>query len=150
LLFEEGENQLIAKGYSKNLEVASDELEVNYTYHKPSKPDHIHISHEKLENGNYLIHATVRDADKNRVLDYEDRVYFAVDGSGDFLKHYGTPTRSDVIEMANGHAACELVPGENKAYIEVRNQSFKGSYHVIDFRLESQSKTKNSDNEYSK
>jgi len=74
--------------------------------------------------------------DKNgvRVLDYEKHLYFSNNGSGELLKNYGTPTRSQVIQMANGYAAIELAPSkEGKAIIEARNQDFKGSYLVIDF-----------------
>ncbi len=133
ILFDEGDNQLVAKGYKDDKEVSKDELTVNYTYNKATQPDHIHLYHEQLDNGNIMIHAVVRDKDHNTILDYEDRVYFTVDGSGQLLKHYGTPGKSDVIEMANGKASIEMIPGSGKAFIEVRNQSFKGSYHTIDF-----------------
>jgi len=145
VLFTEGDNQLIAKGYKSGKLVTEDDLSVNYTYKKADKPNHIEITHERLDNGNYMVHAIVRDAKKNRILDYEDRVYFAVDGAGEFMKYYGTPSRSDIIEMANGHASCELIPGKGKAYIEVRNQSFKGSYHIIDFGENNYNKEKSDD-----
>ena len=133
LLFAEGDNDLVAKGYMDDKMVSEDDLTVNYTYNKASKPDHIHIYHESMDNGNIMVHAVVRDSNNNPILDYEDRVYFTVDGSGEMLKHYGTPGKSDVIEMANGKASIEMIPGKGKAFIEVRNQSFKGSYHTIDF-----------------
>lgn len=133
LLFQEGENEIVAKGYQDGKLIADDELVINYTYTKAGKPDHIHIYHESLDNGNVMVHAVVRDKDNNLILDYEDRVYFTMDGSGQMLTNYGTPGKSDVIEMANGRAFIEMKPGKGKAFIEVRNQSFKGSYHVIDF-----------------
>lgn len=141
ILFAEGTNDIVAIGYKDGKQVSKDELSVNYTYMKAGKPDHIHIYHEFLENGHVMVHAVVRDADKNLVLDYEDRVYFSVDGSGEMMKNYGTPTRSDVIEMANGRASIEMIPGKGKAIIEVRNQSFKGSYHIIDFSNKSGKRT---------
>jgi len=74
------------------------------------------------------------DENGHRVLEYEKLVYFSKDGAGELLKNYGTPTRSQVIQMANGRAAIELIPGKKgRAIIEARNQDFKGSYLVIDF-----------------
>ncbi len=50
------------------------------------------------------------------------------------MKYYGTPTGSDIIQMANGRAAIELVPeASGRAIIEARNQDFKGSYLTIEF-----------------
>ena len=68
------------------------------------------------------------------VLDYEDRCYFTLlDGNSDLLKHYGTPTRSQQIEMANGQASIELVPAMGRTVVEARNQDFKGSYTELKF-----------------
>ena len=74
------------------------------------------------------------DKNGHRVLDYERPVYFAKDGAGELMINYGTPTKSQVIQMANGRAAIELIPAEEgRAIIEVRNQDFKGSYLIINF-----------------
>jgi len=132
--FTEGKNQLIAKGYSNGKVITSDTLIVNYDYNQASKPDKIHLTHRILSNGNYLVEAFMKDKKGIRVLDYEKHLYFSKDGAGKLLKNYGTPTRSQVIQMANGYAAIELVPSKKgKAIIEARNQDFKGSYLVIDF-----------------
>ncbi|MEL7123721.1 MAG: glycoside hydrolase family 2 TIM barrel-domain containing protein [Bacteroidota bacterium] len=131
--FKEGKNTLIAQGYSGEQLISSDTLTINYSYDKAGTPSKIELSASKLENGNYLIEATMVDKDGKRVLDYEDRVYFSQDGAGELLVNYGTPTRSQVIEMANGKACIELVPSKGKSIIEARNQDFKGSYLVLDF-----------------
>ena len=134
VLFTKGKNVLIANGYKKNKLITSDTLVVNYDFEKAEKADHINLSYRKLANGNYLIEAIMYDKNERRVLDYEKPVYFSKDGAGVLLVNYGTPTRSQVIQMANGRAAIELVPAKKgKAIIEVRNQDFKGSYLVIDF-----------------
>ncbi|MEM1359920.1 MAG: hypothetical protein AAGF89_17065, partial [Bacteroidota bacterium] len=53
--------------------------------------------------------------------------------AGTLLQHYGTPTRSRVIQMANGRAAIELAPyPAGRAVIEARNQDFKGSYLIVE------------------
>ncbi|RMG68508.1 MAG: glycoside hydrolase family 2 protein [Bacteroidetes bacterium] len=128
LLFAEGPNQLVARAYRGGQVVATDSLRLIYHYDQPGKPDHIRLSSSPLPNGNLLIEAVMVDAEGRRVLDYEARVYFAHDGAGQLLAHYGTPTRSQVIEFANGYAAIEFVPGPGPAVIEARNQDFKGSY----------------------
>ncbi len=134
LLFTEGDNLLIANGFQDGKKVTSDTLTVSYTYEKPEKADHIHLSSHLLKNGNYLVEAVMLDKNNRRVLDYEKPVYFSQDGAGELMKNYGTPTRSRIIQMANGKAAIELIPdSKGKAIIEARNQDFKGSYLVIDF-----------------
>ena len=132
--FLEGENELIANGYNGENLIASDTLTIKYDYIQSDKADKIILSHRLLDNGNYLIEAKMVDANGIRVLDYEKHIYFSKDGAGELLINYGTPTRSQVIQMANGYGAIELQPNQKgKAIIEVRNQDFKGSYLVIDF-----------------
>ncbi len=133
ILFAEGENALLARGFKGNQEVAIDTLIVRYSYQKHGKADKIVLISSSLPNGNQLIEAKMVDKDGNRVLDYEDYVYFSKDGAGELLVNYGTPTRSQVVEMANGRACIELVPAMGKAVIEARNQDFKGSYLVLQF-----------------
>lgn len=133
LLFEEGDNELIGIGYKDDKVISADSITVHYTYEQAGKPDHISLTYSSLTNGNYLIEATMRDKDDKRVLDYEKYIYFSMDGNGELLQNYGTPTRSRVIEMANGYASIEIIPAnKGKAIIEARNQDFKGSYLIID------------------
>lgn len=133
ILFSEGKNILIAKGFKNKEQVAIDTLIINYTYQKHDKPENIILKTSALPNGNQLIEALMVDKNGLRVLDYEDRVYFTKDGAGELLINYGTPTRSQVIEMANGRACIELAPREGKTVIEARNQDFKGSYLTLTF-----------------
>ncbi len=132
--FTKGKNLLIAKGFKNGKIITADTMTVNYDYIQADKADKIVLSHKILPNGNYLVEANVVDKKGVRVLNYEKHLYFSKDGAGKLLKNYGTPTRSQVIQMANGYAAIELLPGKKgKAIIEARNQDFKGSYLVIDF-----------------
>lgn len=134
VIFTEGENQLIAVGVKNREVITSDTLTVNYDYKQSGKADKINLTYRKLANGNYLVEAFMMDNKGNRVLDYEKHLYFSKDGAGRLMKDYGTPTRSQVIQMANGYAAIELAPSKKgKAIIEARNQDFKGSYIIIDF-----------------
>ena len=134
VIFIEGANTLSAVGYTDGKKIAEDSMTVNYQYGQADKADHIDLSYKMLENGNYLVEAHMKDKDGNRVLDYEKHLYFSRDGAGSLVKDYGTPTRSQVIQMANGYAAIELEPAATgRAIIEARNQDFKGSYLIIDF-----------------
>ncbi len=127
LSFREGVNTLIASGFKGSEQVTNDTLELSYTYTKHGKPDIIELKVNKMISGNYLIEATVRDAAGNRCLDYRDRIYFASDGPGRLLTNWGTPTRSQIIETANGRALIEFKPvPDGKTVIEARNQNFKG------------------------
>ena len=134
LNFKEGENTIIATANTANQVVAKDTLVINYTYNKAGKPHHIGLKSKPLANGNTLVIATMEDKNNQRVLEYEDRCYFTLlDGNSELLKHYGTPTRSQQIEMANGQAAIELVPASGRTVVEARNQDFKGSYIELNF-----------------
>ncbi|MBV9773793.1 MAG: glycoside hydrolase family 2 protein [Gemmatimonadetes bacterium] len=129
--FTDGENRLDARCPGQPAS-ASDSLRVRYSTTQAGAADRIELSSRKLPNGNVLVEAWVVDARGRRNLDYNKRVYFAHDGSGHLLVDYGTPTRSQVIEMANGHAAIEFVPEPGgRAVIEARNQDFKGVYLVV-------------------
>lgn len=131
--FEEGNNQLIAIGYKNGKIIQRDSLTIHYSYQKSEKADHIQLSSKTLENGNELIEAVMLDKNGQRVLDYEKPIYFAKDGSGKLMVNYGTPNRSQVIQMANGKASIEFIPDNGKTVIEARNQDFKGSYLVLEF-----------------
>lgn len=132
--FKAGENTLTAIGFAPDGSSTSDTLTITYDFQQAGKADNIQLSNRMLDNGNYLVEAIMLDKNGVRVLDYEEEIYFTCDGAGTLLRHYGTPTRSQVLQMANGRAAIELTPEESgRAIIEARNQDFKGSYLVIDF-----------------
>jgi len=134
LNFKEGKNTIIATAYKADQVVAKDTLVLNYVYQKAGAPHHIGLKSQPLKNGNTLVIATMEDANNQRVLNYEDRCYFTLlDGNSELMKHYGTPTRSQQIEMANGQAAIELIPASGRTVVEARNQDFKGSYIELNF-----------------
>ncbi len=134
--FEEGDNELIAVGMGADKQKLGDTMVVSYTFEQHGSPEQVSLSAKPLSNGNYLIEALMFDKEGKRVLDYEGRMYFSADGSSKLLINYGTPTRSQVLEMANGRAAIELVPAPGKTVIEARNQDFKGSYLTLQFTAE--------------
>jgi beta-galactosidase len=132
VFFNEGNNLLSATGFSNGEKVAVDSVLVNFSTKQNGIPDKIELSVKNLSNGNKLIEATVVDKNGIRCLDYNKRIYFSMNGNGKLLINYGTPTRSQIIEAANGKASIEFKPESNgKAVIEVRNQDFKGSYITI-------------------
>lgn len=127
-----GKNTLVAVGYSQNRAVASDSLRVQYTNKKGGEADHIDLTTEKLPDGTILVTATAVDLNGQRCLEYNKRIYFSSDGGGELVVNYGTPTRSSLIEMANGKAQIEFKPTPGtKAVIEARNQEFKGAYIIV-------------------
>ncbi|MEM1116599.1 MAG: glycoside hydrolase family 2 TIM barrel-domain containing protein [Bacteroidota bacterium] len=123
-----GENTIIATGIEEGADVVSDTLVVTYHDTPAGRPDEIVLTAEPMANGHLLIVATMRDADGRRVLDYEDDVYFSLDGAGELLVGWGTPTRSQRVGFANGRAAIEMIPGDGPATVSALNQDFKGSY----------------------
>lgn len=132
--FTEGANYLQAVAYRAGKQVAVDTMTVNYDFQQPGNPDRIDLTYRHLPGGNLMVEATMRDVNNLRVFDYEQEVYFSLDGGGELMKNYGTPTRSHILQMANGRAEIEMIPdADGRAIIEVRNQDFKGSYLVIDF-----------------
>ncbi|MFH0991110.1 MAG: glycoside hydrolase family 2 TIM barrel-domain containing protein [bacterium] len=130
--FGAGKNDLRAVGYHNGKQAAEDSFTLSYTTQRSTEPDCIELTSKQLPNGNILVTATTVDKNGLRCLDYNKRIYFSSDGTGELYRNYGTPTRSTVIEMSNGCASIEFkpVPG-GKAVIEARNQDFKGAYLVI-------------------
>ncbi|HAL55336.1 MAG TPA: beta-galactosidase [Bacteroidetes bacterium] len=130
--FTEGENRLRAIGFKKGQEVTADSMVLSYRYKKNDVADRIELSSELIAGGNLLITALAVDKYGRRCLDYNKRVYFTWGGAGELLADYGTPTRSSVIEMANGKAQIEFkpVPGF-RSVVEARTQDFKGSFLII-------------------
>ncbi|MBB1489926.1 beta-galactosidase, partial [Oceanospirillum sp. D5] len=84
------------------------ELKINYRFTKNGKARSLKLEHKKLDNGNYLITAKAIDNKGLRCLDYEERVYFQCLNGGEAIISQGTPTGSEVIEMANGKASIEV------------------------------------------
>ena len=134
LNFQQGENVLTSIGIAKDGSKVKDELKVNYRFTKNGKARDIKLNYKKLENNNYLITATAIDDKGLRCLDYEARVYFQCLNGGQALISQGTPTGSEIIEMANGQASIEVKKfSENKQLqVMVLNQNFKGTYLNID------------------
>lgn len=130
--FQPGENLIIAVGQTAGGTSCSDTLTINFSTEKSGAPESIRLSAQRQPGGNYLVEALVVDGKGRRCLDYNRRIYFALNGAGRLRADYGTPTGSTVIEAANGRAAIEYlpVPGET-GIIEARNQDFKGSYLKI-------------------
>ncbi len=134
VVFKEGENKLTAIGLEDEKEITRNEIKVYYVTEKPGTPDDLELTAKKMENGNYLVEARVRDKQGDLCYDFNERVYFDHQGPGRLKKYQGTPTGSDVIEFASGYAAIEYVPeGKGTATIEARTQDFKGSYVEIEF-----------------
>ncbi len=133
LQFKEGENRLVAKGITNEGKIVEDTLVVNYRYEKNGVAEALKLTYKPLDNGHYLITAIAVDEQGLRALDYEKRVYFDALRGGKTLKNQGTPTGSEIIEMANGKASIEIIPDSEADFIEmtVLNQSFKGSFLKI-------------------
>lgn len=134
LHFNEGENKLVSVGKTSEGKEVKDELVINYRFSKNLKATDLMLSHKILDNGNYLITATAVDKNGSRCLDYEERVYFQCLNGGEALISQGTPTGSEVIEMANGKASIEVKRTTKDQLLEVMvlNQSFKGTYLTIE------------------
>lgn len=132
--FTEGKNELRAVAKGATNETVEDVLSVNYRYTKNGKAKGLTLAAEKMENGNYLVTAIAVDANGLRCLDYEDKVYFQTLEGGKSLRNQGTPTGSEIISMANGKAAMEVIPDADAKELKVMvlNQNFKGTYVTID------------------
>lgn len=131
--FTSGKNSLKAVGIVSAGDNVSDKIEVNYRFNKNDAAKALTLDYEKLENGNYLVTALAVDASGLRCLDYEDRVYFQCLSNGRLLKNQGTPSGSDIIEMANGKASIEVIPNNKTSVLKIMviNQNFKGTYLSI-------------------
>ena len=132
--FTDGENVLEAVGkITSGIEV-TDKLKVNYRFTKNGTAKNLTLEYTQLENKNYLVTATARDKNGLRVLDFEERVYFQCLSGGNTHKAMGTPTGSEVVEMANGRASIEVVRAYKNIPLKmmVLSQNFKGTYLTIE------------------
>ncbi len=127
--FGNGPNGLLVEGFIDGELVASDELEVTYLAGRHGILHDVVLSQQDLDKDRVLIIAEAVDVDGNRVLDFSDRAYFStLDGNGRLLENYGTPTKSSVIEMANGYAAIELETREQATTVEFKTQNIKSRF----------------------
>jgi beta-galactosidase len=132
VLFAEGSNRLIAVGRKGSQTPAHDTIQVRYTHKRNEPADHLELSSESLPDGSLLVRVVAVDKNGSLCVDYQKRVYFALDGGGRFVEFEGTPTGSTVIEMANGRAAIRYIPdSQRRGTVEARNQDFKGAYLVV-------------------
>ncbi|WP_298878713.1 glycoside hydrolase family 2 TIM barrel-domain containing protein [uncultured Polaribacter sp.] len=131
--FKKGKNKLVAIGKTSSGAKVENVLNVNYRFTKNGVAKKLKLSSKKLENGNYLVTAIAFDKNDLRCLDYEKKIYFQCLQGGELLKNQGTPTGSQIIEMANGKASIEVIPNKsnNPIKVVVLNQSFKGTYLTI-------------------
>ena len=106
----EGNNSIVAIGYNDNRQVAYDSILVNYVNLIPQAPDRLALSYVPYSDSTVLIKARMHDWNGNLCTSYNKRIYFShTSGQGKLLTDYGTNTRSQIIEMANGTAAIEFV-----------------------------------------
>ncbi len=130
--FAAGTNRLVAIGFTNGHPIATDTLTVYYRYSKPRPPQKLIVSARKVGPALFRLTVLAVDAQGQRSLSYNKRVYFSMLQGGRLLENRGTPEGSSVIEMSNGKAEILFRKYlDQQAVIEVRNQDFKGSYLVI-------------------
>lgn len=139
---EEGLNRLEVVGRSAGEDVATDELEISYSEANYGKLANIELTARRQGDGLIMIEATAVDKNGRRVHSGDDRIYFSHvnEGTGgSLLGSYGTPDKSATIELANGRANILFQPSSDggTAVIEVRSQTFKGSYIRLPDALQS-------------
>jgi len=131
--FQQGENVLIAHGFGNGRGVCSDTLTIKYQFNPPGKAEKLLLKVKKMGLSRYLLTVTAVDEQGRRSLDYNKRVYFSALQGAKLQRYLGTPTGSDVIEMANGQAQIEFFRyPDQRTVIEVRNQDFKGDYLILE------------------
>ncbi|MFY0606557.1 MAG: glycoside hydrolase family 2 protein [Cyclobacteriaceae bacterium] len=129
-----GANDLLAVGFdAEGKEITRDQMSVNYTFDKADAPEELVLTHQLLDNDQYLVTVTARDKNGLRCLEYEERVYFQCMSGGKLNDNLGTPTGTSAIKMANGAASIIVTPDDinQKVIMTVLNQSFKGSFLEI-------------------
>ncbi len=130
--FAEGANELVAIGYTGGAESTRDSLQVHYSYTPHGSPAELRLSARTLGTGEWLVEALMVDEAGRRVLDYEEPVYFSLDGDGRLLEGYGVPDASRRVAMANGRATIRMtLPTGGRAVVSAINQDFKGTYLVL-------------------
>lgn len=123
----EGMNEISCQGTFGD-KVVNDDLNVEYLIKEAGKADRIVLEKETIGD---LIKVTAKVVDKEGVVcqDYRARIYFDINGAGEFIKDQGTNDGSEIIEPMSGTASIfvkEALGGES--VVECRNQDFKGAY----------------------
>jgi len=130
---EKGVNRLSVVGRIGGKDVASDDLEIDYTEQTYGKAVDIRMQAVPTEKGLVRVEATVVDKNGRRVHSAQNRIYFShtnPGSGGTLLQDFGTPDKSTVIELANGRAQILFDPrgAGSGAIIEARTQELKGTW----------------------
>ncbi|QKX16991.1 glycoside hydrolase family 2 TIM barrel-domain containing protein [Microbulbifer sp. YPW1] len=128
--FREGENQLRVVGKNRaDGQSVEDGYRLTYYVGEPAKTEQVVLTASRTGNDTFLITAEAQDKQGRRATEFSDRGYFSVlNGGGQLQENQGTYTGSSTIEMANGMAAIEFIPGARPAVVEFRTQNIKGVY----------------------
>lgn len=122
-----GKNELSCRGTLGD-KVVHDKLKIDYFIGEAGKADRIVLKKETVGD---LIMVTANVVDKEGVIcqDYRDRIYFDINGAGEFIKDQGTNDGSEIIEPMSGTASIFVKGASNgETVVECRNQDFKGAY----------------------
>ncbi|MBB5213028.1 glycoside hydrolase family 2 protein [Microbulbifer hydrolyticus] len=128
--FQKGENELRVVGkVGEDGKTVEDAYRLTYYVGEPAKTEQVVLTASRTAENTYLITAEAQDKQGRRATEFSDRGYFSVlNGGGQLQENQGTYTGSSTIEMANGIAAIEFVPGTRPAVVEFRTQNIKGVY----------------------
>ncbi len=125
----DGDNTLSVEGYDEDGGVvAGHSYDLTFEPRQHGKMVDIILTTKNNDDGSITVMAEAQDENGLRVVDMNDRAYFTIDGGGEFLKHQGTPTGSQVREFANGTASIILFPGETESDLNVQTQDYRGYY----------------------
>ena len=125
----DGKNTLSVQGFDEDGGVvAGHSYELTYQPRQHGKMVDIILTTKPNDDGSITVMAEAQDRNGLRVVDMNDRAYFTIDGGGEFLKHQGTPTGSQVREFANGTASITLFPGDTESDVNVQTQDYRGYY----------------------
>lgn len=124
LVFNEGRNQLIAKGKKDGITV-TDTVLFEYQAKKWSTPAAIKITKKEITNGLVTVHVQLVDANGTPCLDAKNYFEFDLAGDGTLIKNLGTSTASSKVQAFNGRGAISVKTNGSKSTLYIKSPGIK-------------------------
>ena len=124
LVFNEGQNQLIAKG-KKDGVMVTDTVIFGYQTKKWSNPTTIKITKKETANGIATVHVQLVDANGTPCLDAKNYFEFDLAGDGTLIKDLGTSTASSKVQAFNGRGQISISTNNGKSTLYIKSPGLK-------------------------
>ena len=124
LIFNEGQNQIIAKGKKDGI-IVTDTIVFEYQTKKWSNPTTIKITKKEIADGITTVHVQLVDTNGTPCLDAKNYFEFDLAGDGTLIKDLGTSTASSKVQAFNGRGAIGVKTKNGKSTLYIKSSGIK-------------------------